>query len=117
MKDFNGKLVYVAGSYRHKDMYMVFKNISKAWYKAMEVVKLGCYPIVPHKCTEGMEGLNTPEFFIEGTKEAMRRCDAVLVLSDSENSTGTQGEIKEAERLGIPVFYCTYDLELWLTQQ
>ena len=39
--------------------------------------------------------------------------DALLVLPDSEDSKGTQAEIKKAIELNIPVFYTIGELRAW----
>lgn len=50
-------------------------------------------------------------FWLEGTLELLRRCDAVLLVPGWEKSSGTRAEIEEAERLGIPVaeFICVVE--------
>lgn len=63
-----------------------------------------------------MEGIASDQDFIDGTMELMRRCDAVIVLSGWQDSKGTLGEIKEATRIGMPVFYSFPDLQLWLNK-
>lgn len=104
-------LVYIAGPYRAEHPYQIQQNINNAWNTGVEICKLGYYPVVPHLSTMHMEGLGTPEFFIEATLEVMRRCDAVLVCPNFEKSKGTLGEIKEANKLGIPVFYTILGLQ------
>lgn len=109
-------LCYIAGSYRGKTIYETKKNIERAENLAEElaIFTKNVYPVTPHCNTRFWEGLRDEEFFIEGTKELMRRCNCVLIVPKSENSVGTQGEIEEAERLGIPVFHNIVALEKWL---
>lgn len=114
MSKFTGILVYVAGPYRSNEIWKLYENIENARKAAIEIVKMGAYPIVPHKCTDFMEGLNTSEFFIEGTREAMRRCDVLYIIPGYESSEGTLGEIAEGENLRKPIFYSLQDLQAWL---
>ena len=99
-------LIYIAGPYTTDTTYRVKMNILAAEYRAIEVMKTGMnmYPVCPHKNTEFMEGLRDGDYFIQGTKELMLRCDAVLLVdTDCANSVGTQGEIAAAKEAGIPV--------------
>ena len=52
-----------------------------------------------------MDGTESAQFWLAGTLELMRRCDAVLVLPGYSFSEGTKGEIAEADRLGLPVMF------------
>ncbi len=114
-------VIYIAGKYRADDpydTYQLYENIEKARRLGVEVIKLNAMPLIPHCNTSFMEGLNTADFFIDGTKELMRRCDAVLIQTENwETSTGTKGEIEEANRLGIPVFWELGELKWWLKNQ
>ena len=109
-------MVYIAGPYRAKHPYQIQQNINVAWAHGVEVCKFGAYPVVPHLSTMHMEGLATPEFFIEATLELMRRCNAVLICPNFADSQGTMGEIKEAERLGLPIFYSPFALQQYLLE-
>lgn len=117
------KLIYIAGPYRAADSWEVAENIHRAERAAREVARLGAMPVTPHSITAKMSGVESDELWLEGTLELMRRCDAVLVLPNYENSAGTIAEIWEAERLQKPVFkphhilksINYYALEMWLT--
>jgi len=114
---FNGVICYIAGPYRAKTTELVEQNIKVARYHGLDLVQLGIMPLIPHCNTALMEDLNTPEYFLEGTMELMRRCDAVYVIPNYQSSQGTLGEIAEAQRLGKPVFYSLQDLQTWLQAQ
>lgn len=109
-------LVYVAGPYRAPLPYQRGANINAAWLLGCKVAELGGMPVIPHKNTEHMDGLQSDDFWLEGTLELMRRCDAVIVTSDWERSTGAVGEEWEAQRLSIPVFYGLATLEGWIRE-
>lgn len=109
------KITYVAGPYRSDTVAGVKKNIQEAEFWGMEIVQVtnNVYPIIPHTNTAHWEGLRDDTFFLYGTLEAMRRCDAVFACPGWEESKGTKGEIEEANKLGIPVFFDLQSLIDW----
>ena len=111
------RLVYVAGPYSATNAYAVQHNINKAWEMGCHVADLGAFPVIPHTNTMHMDGIQPYKFWAEGTMQLMTHCDAVLILDGYIDSRGTKAEIKEAERLKIPIFYNLEDLELWLDEQ
>ena len=100
-------LIYVAGKYRAATREAVAANIEAARQLGIEAARLGWYPVIPHCNTAHME-LATPEhadaFWLNGTLELMRRCDALVLVPGWESSEGTLAEITEADRLRIPVY-------------
>jgi nucleoside 2-deoxyribosyltransferase len=108
------KLIYIAGPFRASDAWEVHCNVHRAERAARDVSRLGAFPVTPHSIGAHFDGTETAEFWLTGTMELLRRCDAVLVLPNSGRSTGTQAELKEAERLGIPVFEESFSLGAWL---
>lgn len=108
------KLIYIAGPFRAEDAWEVHCNVHRAETAAREVARLGGFPVTPHSIGAHFDGTETAAFWLDGTKELLRRCDGILVLPNSERSAGTQGEIKEAARQRIPVFETMLSLELWL---
>jgi nucleoside 2-deoxyribosyltransferase len=109
------KLVYVAGPYRGKTTWDVERNIQRAREVGALVAIAGAMPVIPHSNTSHFDGLATEDFWISGTMEIMRRCDAVLTFGNWPESNGTLSEIAEAQRLEIPVFHMIEDLERWLS--
>lgn len=98
------KVVYIAGKYRGKTPWDVEQNIQAAQAVAAKVISAGHMPLTPHKNTEHMEGLADDAFFLAGTMELLRRCDAVVLVPGWERSVGARAEVVEANRLGLPVF-------------
>jgi nucleoside 2-deoxyribosyltransferase len=98
------KVIYIAGKYRGPTPWAVEQNIRAAEEVAARVIRAGMMPLCPHKNTAHMEGLADDQFFLDGTLELMRRCDAVLLVPNWHQSEGARAEIVEAERLGLPVF-------------
>lgn len=96
-------VVYVAGPFRAKDGWMIAENVHRAEAAGRRIASIGAMPLVPHAIGAKMHGTESDAFWLEGTKELLRRCDFVLVLPGYENSQGSIGEIAEAERCEIPV--------------
>lgn len=107
-------VIYIAGPFRGANAWEVEQNIRRAEVLAFEVAKLGAMPLCPHTNTRCFDGTLTPEFWIDGTMELMRRCDAVLFTDEWERSVGARGEYLEAQRLGIPCYINLIELEAWL---
>ena len=106
------KLVYVAGPYRGSTPDDVDLNIASATQVGKLVARLGYYPVIPHLNTlhfERFAGL-PDQFFLDGTIELMRRCDAVIMCPGWQASSGARQELEEAHRLAIPVFYDAYEM-------
>lgn len=118
------KVIYIAGKYRGPTAWAIEQNIRAAEEVAARVVQLGMMPLCPHSNTRHMDGLAHDEFFLAGTLELMRRCDAVLLVPNWRDSAGARAEVAEADRLGIPVFgredqsieTSLADLEVWSIQ-
>lgn len=105
-------LIYIAGAYRGKTRYRVDLNIHAARHVGVLMAAKGWYPVIPHANTYHFDDLiELPqEFWLEGTLELMRKCDAVIFVPGWENSDGSQGEYKEAERLGKAIYYETREV-------
>jgi len=108
------KLIYIAGKYRDSNSWDIEQNIRRAETLSLEVAKLGLMPVCPHTQSRFFYGTLTEDFWMEGTLEILRRCDAVLVCGDPKKSKGTLGEIGEASLLDIPVFFSIKELKSWI---
>jgi hypothetical protein len=108
------RLVYCAGRYRAPTTWERDCNINDARRVGADVARLGAYPVIPQSNTAHMDGLCDDRFWLDGTLELLRRCDAVVMCPGWETSSGSRAEKVEAERLGIPVFTKFEDLEWWL---
>ena len=111
------KVIYVAGPFRAETAWGIEQNVRRAEEHALHLIKaFGLMPIIPHANTRYFHGLASDSFWLEGTLELMRRCDAVYLCPGWKLSVGSVGERREAERLKIPVF--THDrldrLEKWV---
>lgn len=112
------KVVYIGGPYRAPTPWDIECNVHVARCLAAEVVRqlheLDVFPLTPHANTAHFDNLAPDEYYLKGTLEVLRRCDALLLLPGWERSSGTREEKAEAERLGIPIFYRIEELKFWL---
>jgi len=111
------KVVYIAGPFRAPNAWERENNIREAETLGFEVAKLGAMPDIPHAGTRFFDGTLTPEFWLAGTLEKMRRCDAVLLTPRWRESEGACMEVDEAERLEMPIFDNLDDLQEWLKSE
>jgi hypothetical protein len=99
------KVIYIAGRFRGKTPWDVEQNVRKAEAFSLEVAHMGGMPLCPHANTRFFDGQLDDQFWIEGTAELLRRCDAIaLVPGNWLGSVGTAGEIKIAEDRRMPIF-------------
>lgn len=115
------KVVYIAGKFRGRSAWEVHQNVLRAEAASLRVAELGAMPLCPHKNTEHFDGLLKDEFWIEGTKELLRRSDALWVFdpAHAEASVGTRGELEEAAARQIPAFFGDLglrELRTWLAR-
>lgn len=108
------KIVYIAGPFRGLTNYQIKCNVRRAEAAGLEVCKLGAMALIPHKNTEEFQGELPDEFWLDGTLALLRRSDALLAIEGWERSSGSRGEIGEANKLHIPVFYTIEEVRAWL---
>lgn len=103
------KLAYVAGPYRSEyGPNGIYENIHKARSVAVHLWHMGFAVICPHTNTAFMDGdmaHSDAAKWLEGDLEILRRCDLVVAMPLWVTSHGAVGEVEEARRLGIPVYY------------
>jgi hypothetical protein len=112
----NIPLVYVAGPFSAQDRLGVVANIQRAEKLGVEVARLGACPWIPHANTADpeFEKVQPYTFWIEATREQLRRCDAIIMVPGWESSSGARGEHADAIAWGKPVFYSVAELSRWL---
>ena len=72
-------------------------------------------PLIPHANTTYIfHGQKDDQFWLDGTLELMRRCDAIITTPDWERSSGARGEVACAQEIGMPVFHTIDELKAWL---
>lgn len=97
------KVIYIAGKYRGPNAWAVEQNIRAAEEVAARVWAAGHVALCPHANSRHMEGVASNDHFLAGTLELMRRCDAVVLVPNWQDSAGARAEVAEAFRLGIEV--------------
>ena len=99
------KVIYIAGKYRGPTPWAIEQNIRAAEDVAAKVWAAGHVALCPHANARHMlDGNTADEAALAGTMELLRRCDAVLCVSNWRDSAGARAEVEEARRLGLPVF-------------
>lgn len=109
-------LVYVAAPFSARTREGVERNIRAAEELGIEVAKLGAFPVVPHSNTSHpeYEQAQPYQFWIDGTLELLKRCDAILMSEDYERSNGARGELQQARVWGKVVFFTIAQLADYL---
>ena len=108
---FQMRVVFISGPYRAQTEYQVVENIREAEQLALLVWKRGGAVICPHKNTAFFGGAADDSVWLSGDLEILRRCDAVLCTPRWKDSIGACGEVEEAKRNGIPVFYSIEEID------
>lgn len=108
------KVVYIFGCFRGPTAWDIECNVRQAEALALEVARLGAMPLCPHTNTRYFHGLLTDRFWLEGTMELARRCDAAIGVSNWMLSAGSREEVRELLSRGTPVLYSVQELALWL---
>ena len=102
------KRVYVAGAYSADNVIDVLENIRRGMQKGTEVLLAGYAPFVPwfdfhfQLMLKETQTLTVQDYY-NYSIAWLKASDYILVLPNSENSKGTQTEIRIAKELGIPV--------------
>lgn len=97
--------VYVAGPFRPSPIASVLENIRAAERVGEALARAGAMPLIPHANTGAFDGLTgiPDQFWLDGTMELMRRCDAVVLTPDWQRSSGARAEVAEAQKLLLPI--------------
>jgi hypothetical protein len=96
------KVIYVAGPFRGPTAWDIAENIRDAERIGLLVARAGAMPLIPHANTAHFHGQRDDQFFLDGTLELLRRCDAAVFIPGWHGSMGSLGEYAECLRLGKP---------------
>ena len=99
------KVIYVAGAYRANSLNGVWDNIMHARAVARQLWIDGWAVICPHANSIFMDGEETDGLFLKGDLEIVRRCDAIYMLTNWEQSEGARGEYELARNLDLEVYF------------
>jgi nucleoside 2-deoxyribosyltransferase len=113
-------MVYVAGPYRADTWGEVIANVGRASDVAATLLRDGHNVICPHTMTHTFEMHKLPdEVFLRCGIAQLVLCDAVVLVTGGKDyrlSSGTVGELLEAQRRCIPVFGTPGALSVWYDQ-
>lgn len=100
-------LVYVAGPFSAHDRGGIEANIREAERWGVEIAKLGAMPVVPHANTSHVdyEAVQPYDFWIRGTAQLLKACNACFLTPRWRESSGARGEEELAKKIAIEVFY------------
>jgi hypothetical protein len=112
--------IYCAGAYSANGALPVLHNMQRGIHLCIRIARAGMLPCCPwNDHTYGLMSDMPLPVFIRLSMEELRRSDAMIVVSGSDNSVGTRAERKEASLIGIPVFEQEEfaQLVLWAQEQ
>jgi hypothetical protein len=105
--------IYIAGPYTKGDVVV---NIRRVVFVADEIAKMGHTPFIPHLSHLWHTISPHPyDFWIKQDLEWLRCCDAMIRLGGE--SEGADIEVGEARKLGIHVYFDTWELRRVLHNQ
>jgi hypothetical protein len=108
------RVVYIAGPYRAETAWQIEENVRAAERWILPLAEVGVIGWPPHATFRWFHGTMTDRWWLEATKELMRRCDAVFLVPGWHRSVGTHGEREEAAARKMPVFDRLEDVARWV---
>lgn len=96
------KVVYVAGPYRASNIIQQICNIRRARKYARLLWRRGIVALCPHSNSAFFDDID--DIILPGCIELMLRCDAVLVIPNSDKSSGVRAEVAAAKHREMPVY-------------
>lgn len=95
-------LIYIAGPFRGPTPLDVRKNVEAARDLGLLVAAAGGYPMIPHTMTAEFDKQLTDQFWLDGTMEMLKRCDAMVLTENWEKSSGARTEQAWAHEHAMP---------------
>jgi hypothetical protein len=99
----NMKLIYIAGKYRGKCPNDIHNNIEVARQHSIKLWEQGYAVVCPHLNTAFMDGACDDSVWLNGDLEILKRCDAIYMLPNWQESVGATNELKLAKKLGLEI--------------
>lgn len=109
--------VYIAGAYRAPTPWLIEQNVRRAEAVSLQVWRAGAVAVCPHLLTRFFQHSLPDPVWVGGLISLLRTCHALFVVPGSGESEGTGDEVREAFRLGIPVFTDIGELRTWLAKR
>jgi len=100
---------YIAGPFRHHTSWGIAQNVHRAETIHLAACRLGLASICPHTNTSHFQGECSDRFWLEMTLEILRTVACrggilICVPGGWRTSSGTRGEMHEAQRIGMRRF-------------
>lgn len=99
------KLIFVSGKYRAKSEWELEQNIRHAQDAALRLWQQGYAVICPHLNSARFGGACHDSVWLEGDLEMLKRCDAIYMLTNWQESEGAKQEIKLAKSLNKEILF------------
>jgi hypothetical protein len=104
-------LIYIAGPFRGPTPLDVRRNVEAARDLGLRVAQAGGSPVIPHTMTADFDKQLDDQFWLDGTMELLRRCDAIVLTNNWAWSTGARAEVEVATAIEMPVHAdCGWDV-------
>ena len=97
--------IYIAGKFRGDNAWEIERNIRRAEEISLIFCQHGVQADCPHTMYRNFSGAAPDDVWLALTMEMLRRDDAIYLLKDWRESSGSRGEYEEAGRLGLPRFF------------
>lgn len=108
------KVIYISGKFRGPNSWAIEQNIRKAEELSLEVWRIGAVAMCPHLNTRFYQGALPDQVWLDGDLELVKRCDAMLMVDNWQDSEGAKLEHQFAQALKQPIFYDLRGLKSWL---
>jgi Domain of unknown function (DUF4406) len=117
------KVIYVAGKYSGKthdarSFTEIERNIITAREWAIRIMESvpNVITLVPHLNSYHMEldFTTSQDFWYNADLELLRRCDAIFMLPDWQQSKGARIEWEKAKDASMPIFETLAELQSWM---
>ena len=99
------KVIFVSGKYRASSESGVVENIRKAEAVSIMLWQAGWAVFCPHKNSALFGGLCDDSVWLEGDIEILKRCDAIYMLFNWQDSVGAKEEYRIALDLGLEIIF------------
>ena len=99
------KVIFIAGPFRAENQWGIECNAYQAEKAALQLAELGYIPLCPQTMYRHFHKTVTDKFWLQATRELLKRCDGILVLPGWQKSEGTKKEIELGKSLGLSLEY------------
>lgn len=99
------KVIFISGAYRNGTEWGLVENIRRAESAAIKLWQQGWVVLCPHKNTAHFGGLCNDRVWLDGDIELLKRCDAIFMLKNWEQSEGAREEHELARVLDKEIIY------------